>query len=1036
MTVITTESELNAAIVSADGAAASTGAVTIDIGGSISLTGELEAINLASGNTLTIEGTNSSGSAAEVQTLNGGGTQRGLFVYAGTVRIENLALDDMTAEGGAGSHGGGGGAGLGGGLFVAGASDGVGGADVTLEGVSFNNDSAVGGAGAEYDPVADGGSGGGGGGGGLGGAGGAGRGGGGVGLSAAGGVGAAAGGEGIIGKAQRAGAGGGGALGGASGGGGGGGGNQGYGGGGGGGVGGLGGAPGQPFIPPTTGAGGGTGGTGGAGGRGGFGGGVGGGAHASASGGSGGAGGSGGFGGGGGGGGFADSARAGGHGGDGGFGGGGGAAGDGVISSGGFGGGPGFSAGGGGLGAGGDVFVQLGGKLTIEGGTLAVGTVKGGTGVSNGANDGGAYGDGIFLQGDETLNLAPTAGQTLTISGVIADMHGSVATTSGSGGLNLDGAGRVVLDADNTFTGGITISSGTLELAAAGAAGSPAIYLIGGPAAIVIDAAALGKGDAFANAIDGLVAGDSVDLVGLPYVGADTSATYSGTSASGVLKVTDGAYTDTISLGDAPSGVEFVTTADPLGATEVLCSLPISWAKQISANFATASDWTGDVVPSGSDTAVIDAAGSTAYTVTASTSQSVAAVQTAAPGALAITGGVFTATGGTGAGADAGAVTVASGATLQLGGTFDDTGALVSAGTLVSAGAITGTGALELTGGAAAFDNGASLSVAKVTQSGASSATIDVSSLDYGGVWTQTAGTLSVSSGDKISFTGTPNVFSGTLAGAGTIAFTGGVDTLSGATLTATNAIISGASVALVGAITLTDTLVATSPKIVIGAAGATLAGGGRLELTNASTNLVLGVSATATLTNDDVIFGAGDLGDGQMTLDNAAKGIIEGDDSVALTINTGTKTILNAGDIVAVTALTIDSAVDNTGELLADVGTLTADGAITGAGHAEVEGAGTLILKGAFNENVTFASGATGTLELGDSKGYTTGAITGFSKTGTNALDLLDIPFVSGTTTATYTGTTTSGVLTVKDGANVATIHLEGNYTTSTFTV
>jgi hypothetical protein len=100
------------------------------------------------------------------------------------------------------------------------------------------------------------------------------------------------------------------------------------------------------------------------------------------------------------------------------------------------------------------------------------------------------------------------------------------------------------------------------------------------------------------------------------------------------------------------------------------------------------------------------------------------------------------------------------------------------------------------------------------------------------------------------------------------------------------------------------------------------------------------------------------------------------------------------------------------------------------------LENAGTLIFKGAFNENVTFASTSTGALELGDSKGYTTGAITGFSKTGTNALDLLDIPFVSGTTTATYTGTATSGVLTVKDGANVATIHLTGNYTTSTFTI
>jgi hypothetical protein len=171
------------------------------------------------------------------------------------------------------------------------------------------------------------------------------------------------------------------------------------------------------------------------------------------------------------------------------------------------------------------------------------------------------------------------------------------------------------------------------------------------------------------------------------------------------------------------------------------------------------------------------------------------------------------------------------------------------------------------------------------------------------------------------------------------------------------------------------------------------------------------------------------------MTLDNGATGIIEGDDSVALTINTGANTISNAGDIVALTAVTIDSAVSNTGLLLADGGTLTAQGAVTGSGHAEVEGAGTLILQGAFNQNVTFASGSTGSLELGASQGYTTGAITGFSKTGANALDLLDIPF-AGTTTGVYTGTTTSGVLAVTEGANVATIHLTGNYLGSTFTL
>jgi hypothetical protein len=354
----------------------------------------------------------------------------------------------------------------------------------------------------------------------------------------------------------------------------------------------------------------------------------------------------------------------------------------------------------------------------------------------------------------------------------------------------------------------------------------------------------------------------------------------------------------------------------------------------------------------------------------------------------------------------------------------------------VFSGAVSGTGTLDLSGGTDAFDAGTSLTIAKVTQS-AGTVTIADPTLSYAGVWDQTAGTLSASSGDKITFTGTGNVFSGTLTGAGTVDLTGGSDTLSGATLSAsTGVIVSGSTVTLTGTLDITDTLEAASPQIIVAAGGATLSGGGRLELTNAAANTVVGASAAATLTNDDLIFGAGDLGDGTMTLDNGAAGIVEADDSVALAINTGTTAITNAGELIAVTALTIDSPLDNTGVLLADGGALTADGAVTGTGHAEVEGAGTLILKGAFNENVTFAASSTGALELADSKGYTTGSITGFSKTGANALDLLDIPFVSGTTTATYSGTTTSGVLTVKDGANVATIHLTGNYTTSTFAV
>ena len=54
-------------------------------------------------------------------TLDGGGVQRGLFVFSGNVAINNLTIQNTQALGGTDSsgQGGGGGAGLGGALFVA-----------------------------------------------------------------------------------------------------------------------------------------------------------------------------------------------------------------------------------------------------------------------------------------------------------------------------------------------------------------------------------------------------------------------------------------------------------------------------------------------------------------------------------------------------------------------------------------------------------------------------------------------------------------------------------------------------------------------------------------------------------------------------------------------------------------------------------------------------------------------------------------------------------------------------------------------------
>ena len=109
---ITTVAQLDAAVTTANGEAANSGAYEIELGAnaSIALTQALTEINLHAGVTLDIEGNGA--------TLDGENAQHGLFVYSGTVTIESLTIENAKAVGAAGNDGGGGGAGLGGGLFV------------------------------------------------------------------------------------------------------------------------------------------------------------------------------------------------------------------------------------------------------------------------------------------------------------------------------------------------------------------------------------------------------------------------------------------------------------------------------------------------------------------------------------------------------------------------------------------------------------------------------------------------------------------------------------------------------------------------------------------------------------------------------------------------------------------------------------------------------------------------------------------------------------------------------------------------------
>ncbi|HEY7852055.1 MAG TPA: hypothetical protein VIB82_03715, partial [Caulobacteraceae bacterium] len=118
--------------------------------------------------------------------------------------------------------------------------------------------------------------------------------------------------------------------------------------------------------------------------------------------------------------------------------------------------------------------------------------------------------------------------------------------------------------------------------------------------------------------------------------------------------------------------------------------------------------------------------------------------------------------------------------------------------------------------------------------------------------------------------------------------------------------------------------------ELLVESNGATLAGGGTVELYANLHNRIKGASTGAVLTNfDDLIVGAGQIGGGTMTLVNLHAGTIEGFSTVSLTIDTGAATISNSGTIESgdVGQVIVKSAIANGGNLIAQKGTLTLDG-------------------------------------------------------------------------------------------------------------
>ena len=227
--------------------------------------------------------------------------------------------------------------------------------------------------------------------------------------------------------------------------------------------------------------------------------------------------------------------------------------------------------------------------------------------------------------------------------------------------------------------------------------------------------------------------------------------------------------------------------------------------------------------------------------------------------------------------------------------------------TLNPAGAIAGAG--QLGDGQLTFDN---LAGGVVDATGSSNALV----LNMG------AGSL-VNSG-LLEATGSAGLFiqGGAVGGAGTILAASGSTvllegvTLQGGTLTTagtgvievtSNATLNGSAAAVVnnGTLNVTDSaelsiqgsitnagviaLDATSDfTTLLVSANATLAGAGQVTLSDSADNRILGSTALDTLSNAGAIAGAGQLGDGQLTFDNLASGVVDATGANALVMNMG----------------------------------------------------------------------------------------------------------------------------------------------------
>ncbi|MDL2402063.1 DUF5801 repeats-in-toxin domain-containing protein [Rhizobium mayense] len=215
---------------------------------------------------------------------------------------------------------------------------------------------------------------------------------------------------------------------------------------------------------------------------------------------------------------------------------------------------------------------------------------------------------------------------------------------------------------------------------------------------------------------------------------------------------------------------------------------------------------------------------------------------------------------------------------------------------------------------------------------------------------------------------------------------------------------------------------------------GLTLTGGGTVTLSDDASNVIFGSGDNVTLTNvDNTISGAGQLGDGHLTLVN--EGTIIADGSHALVIDTGVNAVSNTGTMEATGTggLDIHSGVVNDGTLWANGGNINLEGNVSGSGTVLVSGHAGLEIGGSFSEAITLNTDARATITIDHAAAFT-GTIAGLD--GNDTLRFGDISAATASFSYAENAAKTGGVLTVTDGTHTAAIGLIGDYSASDFSL